>query len=102
MPMLHTVNKSPFYTSTLESCLDRACAGSAVLLIEDGVYSAVRGTPIEARMVEAMKKLAIYVLGPDLEARGMTHDRIVSGIKVVDYGGFVDLAAQHNNVQSWL
>ncbi|MHB1951327.1 MAG: sulfurtransferase complex subunit TusB [Acidiferrobacteraceae bacterium] len=102
MPMLHTVNKSPFSTNTLQSCLDRACEGSAVLLIEDGVYSAMRGTPIEARMTEAAKKFAVYVLGPDLEARGMPYDHIVDGIKVVDYGGFVDLAVQHDSVQSWL
>ena len=102
MSMLHTINKSPFQTSTLEGCLSRACDGSAVLFIEDGVYGAVRGTPLEPKMTDAMKRVQLYVLGPDLEARGMPYDRIVEGIKVVDYAGFVDLAVQHESVQAWL
>jgi tRNA 2-thiouridine synthesizing protein B len=32
----------------------------------------------------------------------MTEDRIISGIKVVDYAGFVDLTTKHENVQAWL
>ena len=102
MPMLHTINKSPFQTRTFESCLAHCCEGSSILLIEDGIYGAVGGTPIQKKMNDAMKKVAIYVLGPDLEARGMSADKVMSGIKVVDYAGFVDLAVKHNSVQSWL
>ena len=35
MSELHTVNKSPFEKSSLESCLSHVAEGSAVLLIED-------------------------------------------------------------------
>ena len=100
--MLHMINKSPFETRTLESCLAHTCKGAAILLIEDGIYGAMSGTPLEKKMSEALKTVEIYALGPDLEARGIGLDKIVSGIKVVDYGGFVDLAAQHSSVQSWL
>ena len=51
--MLHIVNKSPFQTSTLKTCLRMAQPGSAVLLIEDGVYGATQGTDIEAEMRQA-------------------------------------------------
>ncbi|MGD8498050.1 MAG: sulfurtransferase complex subunit TusB, partial [Chromatiales bacterium] len=44
MSMLHTVNKSPFDRNTLDACLRLAKPGSAVLLIEDGVYAATKGT----------------------------------------------------------
>ena len=37
--MLHTVNKSPFDKSSLDTCLKFAKAGSSILLIEDGVYA---------------------------------------------------------------
>ena len=102
MSMLHVLNKSPFHTRTLESCLAHIGDGSAILLIEDGIYAAMRGTPIEAKISGAMGKTAVYALGPDLDARGMTHDKVVSGIKIVDYAGFVDLAAKHDSVHSWL
>ena len=99
--MLHTVNKSPFDNTTLETCLKFASQGSAVLLIEDGVYAAARGTAVSKRVQDALRRVSIYALKPDLEARGM-QDRIMEGVHVVDYGGFVDLVVEHNTVQSWL
>jgi tRNA 2-thiouridine synthesizing protein B len=99
--MLHTVNKSPFENKALESCLRFAREGSAVLLIEDGVYAAARGTAVSAAMQEAMKDVSIYALAPDVAARGM-QNRVMDGVRLVDYGGFVDLVVEHNAVQSWL
>ncbi len=99
--MLHTVNKSPTDRNTLESCLRHAANGSAVLLIEDGVYGALKGTQFSKIIEEAIKKVPIYALQPDIEARGV-QGRVIEGVKLVDYGGFVDLVAQHNAVQSWL
>ena len=99
--MLHTVNKSPFDDTTLETCLKFASQGSAVLLIEDGVYAAGRGTAVSKQVEEALKSVSIYALKPDLDARGM-QNRVMDGVHVVDYGGFVDLVVEHNTVQSWL
>jgi tRNA 2-thiouridine synthesizing protein B len=100
--MLHTVNKSPFEKNTLESCLQHARSGSSVLLIEDGVYAAVKGSAVESRIRGALERVNIYVLAPDLRARGMEESQVIDGVALVDYGGFVDLAAEHDKVQSWL
>ena len=99
--MLHTVNKSPFDHTTLETCLKFAKQGSAVLLIEDGVYAALKETAVSKQVQDALKSVSIYALKPDLEARGM-QNRVMDGIQLVDYGGFVDLVVEHNSVQSWL
>lgn len=99
--MLHIVNKSPFERNSLESCLKHAMKGSAILLIEDGIYAALKGTQATVQVQAAMKDCTIYVLQPDVEARGM-QGRVLEGIKVVDYAGFVDLTADHKMVQSWL
>ena len=99
--MLHIVNKSPLTRSALESCLRIAAAGGALLLIEDGVYAATRGGAAEARLTAAMARLKVYALLPDLEARAVA-DRVIDGVTTVDYGGFVDLVAEHANCQSWL
>ena len=99
--MLHTVNKSPFEHKALDSCLRFARPGSAVLLIEDGVYAAAKDTALSPRLQEALKTVTIYALKPDVEARGM-QNRVMDGVRLVDYGGFVDLAVEHNAVQSWL
>lgn len=100
--MLHIVNKSASERSTLDSCLKLASKGSAVLLIEDAVYAATKGNPAAAKIqAAAQADLKIYALGPDLAARGMA-GRALDGVNVVDYGGFVDLVAEHSNCQSWL
>ena len=99
--MLHTVNKSPTERNTLESCLKHLKKGSAVLLIEDGVYGALKGTASTKMIEQALKTNPIYALYPDIEARGM-QDRVIDGIKLVDYSGFVDLAVEYPSVQAWL
>lgn len=99
--MLHIVNKSPLEKTSLDSCLATAQPGAAVLLIEDGVYAATRGNAAEAKMREAMGQLKVFVLKPDMEARGMA-DRVMEGVTLVDYGGFVDLVTEHPNCQSWM
>jgi tRNA 2-thiouridine synthesizing protein B len=102
MSILHTVNKSTFERNSLDSCLRFAQEGSSVLLFEDGVYAALKGTSAEGGIRAALDKLTIYVLGPDLKARGFSEERVVEGIKMVDYAGFVDLAAENDKVQAWL
>jgi tRNA 2-thiouridine synthesizing protein B len=102
MSILHTVNKSPFERNALESCLKFATDGAALLLFEDGVYAALKGTSAEPHVTDALGRLKVYVLGPDLQARGFSEARIIEGINVVDYAGFVDLAAENEKVQAWL
>ena len=102
MPMLHTVNKSPFERRTLDSALRHAVKGSAILLLEDGVYAAFNGTVVAGKVKAAMADHKIYVLGPDVAARGLSEENVIDGIDVVDYGGFVDLVTEHDKVQSWL
>lgn len=100
--MLHTVNKSPFEKSSLQSCLRLACAGSDILLIEDGVYAATVGTTVASLLVAAMEKHCVYVLEPDLQARGLDQLALIPGIRTVDYDGFVSLVVNNHAVHSWL
>jgi tRNA 2-thiouridine synthesizing protein B len=99
--MLHIVNKSPFQNDSLESCLRLAKKGSTILLTEDAVYAATQGTAWEGKLQKAMGECTVCALGPDLEARGV-QGKVLSGVKLVDYGGFVDLVAENASVQSWL
>ena len=99
--MLHIVNKSPLVRNALESCLRIAQPGGAILLTEDAVYAATRGTSTEAAVRAALERFKVYALLPDLEARAVA-DRLIEGVATIDYGGFVDLVAHHDNCQSWL
>ncbi len=100
--MLHTVNKSPLERNTLDSCLRLAASGSAILLIEDGVYGALRGSESAAKIESRRDEFKFYALGPDLAARGLEEAPLIDGVEVIDYGGFVDLVAEHDATHSWL
>ena len=99
--MLHIVNKSPAQTRSLESCLRLAKDGQALLLIEDGVHAATTGLAASCGLAQAAKRLKVYALQPDLEARGVA-GKLIEGVTTVDYGGFVDLVTEHTASQSWL
>lgn len=101
MATLHTVNKSPTDRNTLEACLRLAKDGSSVLMIEDGVYGALKGTE-KSGVVEGAKGIKFYVLGGDLKARGIDEAKLIDGVTVVDYAGFVNLATENDRIQSWL
>ena len=99
--MLHIVNKSHRQTTSLASCLRLAQDGHALLLIEDAVYAATRGGATSAGLADALARLKVYALKPDLDARGVAAS-LVDGVTAVDYAGFVDLVAEHPNNQTWL
>jgi tRNA 2-thiouridine synthesizing protein B len=100
--ILHTVNKSPFERNALVSCLGHAQAGSSVILIEDGVYGAIAGSQVADIVNKSLANVKIYVLEPDLAARGIAKEKLISGVQFVDYNGFVDLAVENTTVQAWL
>lgn len=97
--MLHTINKSPFENSTLETCSRFLQPGDPVLFIEDGVYAVQAGNRFSDLVENTMKNNPVYALQPDLEARGIAS--VTEGVKAVDYEGFVELVEEHQ-VNSWL
>lgn len=97
--MLHTINKSPFESSTLETCIRFLQPGNPVLFIEDGVYAVQAGNRFAGLLENTMKDNPVYALQPDLAARGIS--AVTEGVESVDYEGFVELVEEHQ-VNSWL
>ena len=102
MNMLHTINKSPFENSTASSCLKLCAKDSSILFIEDGVISVMKSTKFSETIENALKEFKMYVLKPDLEARGLPLNNVIEGVEIVGYEEFVDLTTEHKTVQSWL
>ncbi|NNJ94098.1 MAG: sulfurtransferase complex subunit TusB [Halobacteria archaeon] len=98
MSMLHLVNKSPHDGCNLDTATSIMKDGDSLLLIEDGVYGAIKA----GKAASLLEGRSVSVLGPDLAARGISEDKLVDGITIVDYAGFVDMVAASDNVQSWL
>ena len=87
--MLFIINKSPFASRALDSCLQVADKGDTILFIEDGVFAG-RLTNLE-KVKE--KGIVLYALKADVEARGIS-----SSLPVVDYDGLVNLVEKDNTV----
>jgi len=76
--------------------------GDSILLIEDGVYAAMASADFAENITSRLDDFLFYVLGPDVNARGLGDIPLIEDIKVVDYEGFVDLVAETKVTQSWL
>ena len=98
MSILHLANKSPYERNWLDTCVAYYKDGDAVLLIEDGIYAAIKAGSLAAKL----EGLEVAVLGADLAARGIPEDRLIDGVKIVGYGDFVDLVEAKDKTQSWL
>ena len=95
--LLHTLNKPD--GDTLRSCLRSALPDSAILLMEDGVYAALKDSPA-AKLIAGASRLRLYALLEDCRARGI-ENALAAGMELVDYRGFVRLSVEAHAVQSW-
>ena len=102
MNTLNIINKSPFEKSSLIQCLERLGEGDSILLIEDAIVAAVNDTTFSARLSGVSGTVSLYVLWPDLAARGFDDASLIRCIETVDYVGFVGLVERHARVHSWL
>jgi len=82
--------------------LDHATAGDSILMIEDASVGAIQGSLLSENLEQALIDKKIYVLGADFSARGLDKSRIIDGVEIVDYSGFVDLTIDNETTQSWL
>jgi tRNA 2-thiouridine synthesizing protein B len=94
--MLYTVNASPTASRSLESLLRVAASGDPILLLEDGVNAARAGAATGRLVSEALAAHPVYALGPDLAARAV--EKVVEGIRIIGYDGFVELVEKHTVV----
>ena len=101
MSTLHTVNKSSFTHTTRLSCLEVCAEHDGILLIEDGVFGAIKSSPYTAQLSIAVQKgVKVYALVGDVKARGL-QEKLHPYIHITDYSGFVQLSIEHRCVQSW-
>ena len=101
MSTLHTVNKSPFSHNTLSSCIKVCSKLDAILLLEDGVFGAMRSAPCAEDLSALIARgIKVYALEPDVKARGLS-EKMLDRIELTSYNEFVQLSLTHRSVQSW-
>ena len=95
--ILHTLNASPT-SPAFADCMRLLRKGDALLLLGDGVYAALAGTPACAELKNTGAEL--YLLEPDTSAAGLLN-RVGDTLCIVDYEGFVALTERFPKQQAW-
>ena len=101
MATLHILNKSGTSSPSLHSVARLMKRRDGLLLIENAVYIARKNGPDSDLMISLLTEHGVYVLLPDLQARGVSAEDILSEVTPVDYRGFVDLSAEYEKPMSW-
>ena len=97
MPILHTVNSSPFQTHALAQCLNVLNDQDCLLLIEDGVIAAQAKHVFFERLSLLSEQGRLMVLDSDLAARGVVKKIGMS----CSYDDFVTLVIDHKSQIAW-
>jgi len=97
--ILHIVNTGHLASQFTNNLLELMTGTDAILFIEDGVYNTLSTAENQALLDKTSAKL--FVLMPDLQARGFERQGILDAVNAVDYDGFVDLTAQFDVSMSW-
>ncbi len=95
MSQLHLINQSPFASQSIQDALPLILKDDTVLLFNDGVYAALRDTPIKNALEETGAKL--LMLDTDAQARGIQSEHI----NTVSMTVFVELSLSAKHVISW-
>ena len=97
--VLHIINSSKTSELFSENTVEMIATTDAILFIENGIYRAVSSAQNQALL--GQQQAPIYVLLPDLKARGFDQQELLDNVNAVDYEGFVDLTARYDTSVSW-
>ena len=99
--VLHLVTRSPFSSTALEDALRCAGQGDGILLMHDAVLAAPTAVALPQHLAARFATRRLFVLAPDLAARGMASMKLRTGVQAVDDAGFVELACNHHASLTW-
>ena len=89
---VHLLQKSPFNSDALASCLRVCGPDDVIVLMQDGVYAATQHREWPCQQVVALTE--------DLAERGVA-ERLQPEITSIDYSELVALCSEHRHSQSW-
>ena len=99
--VLHLCRRAPAEAAAVDAWRQRMGSGDAVVLLENAVLGCRRGSLWgEAWQATAVTR-RVFVMLPDLAARGILPSSVAAGIDPIDYAGLVALCCEYDLVQSW-
>lgn len=95
--ILHTVNRSPLSSFSLQDCLKQLAENDLLLLISDGVIASSATIEQQSILLKLHGSQRLFVLQDDLIARGLE----AKIGRVIDYPAFVNLTIQCKSQLAW-
>jgi len=79
----------------------RIARGDVLLFVESAVLCLHKNSQAAQTILANNQQFQLYALQADLLARGLTADKIISEVSIVDYQGFVALTLEHKVIKTW-
>jgi sulfur relay protein TusB/DsrH len=95
--MLHVINHLPIEVTEIE----HAAFGDTIILTENAVHAVEQNNEFYNLFKQALKRLNCFVLGSDMQARGVDTGNIVSGVGVIDEIDYKDITVDSIAERSW-
>lgn len=96
--MLHLIFQSPIELSVLQ----RIAKEDDVVCLENTVFRLNKDSVISNELQRMLSnKIHLYVLGDELETRGIQVDELINGIEIIDYSDLVKLTEKNKVTRTW-
>jgi tRNA 2-thiouridine synthesizing protein B len=96
--MLHLVADEALKQSVVERVSER----DDVLLLGGAVWATYSGHSDNAQISRLLQRACcVYVLSDMLAANGIAADKLMQGVRVIDYSAFVDLTVDNTRIHTW-
>ena len=74
-----------------------------IILIHDGVIAASSSKKLDNRLIELLElPIELYMMTPDIKARGIRLDSVRTNIKPIEYNELVDILDSAEKIISWM
>ncbi len=96
--MLHLIFQSPID----DALLQRIESLDSVIFFENAIFQINKNGILSIQFKQMLEnRTSLYVLDVELETRGLNITELVSGVKVINYSGFVELTEQNKVIKTW-
>jgi sulfur relay protein TusB/DsrH len=95
--MLHLIFQLPID----KAVLDRMAAGDSTVFLESAVLGVLQNGSLAEVLLSKLTTNRLYVLAEDMAIRGILESELVTGLKVIDYLGLVNLTVENPLITSW-
>jgi len=96
--MLHLIMQTPLESAVL----DRIASGDGMVLMHANVWMACLESQWQDKICHLQQQLCkVYVLSDDLSLFGVSKDKLLAGVEIIDMQQWVALTTEHTVIKTW-